>query len=152
MNALMLRRRAMMNEQGGGGGGGGASEVLLASGDYMLASNLEKTKMTIPVQVTGSISRVVVVKDSVTSGVGQTTAWYRDYSAPQSATDAFTRITELKYVNSSGTAAYAARSAITEPSIYVDATTNPTTISCERYSNNYYIKADTYHWYIYGTN
>ena len=153
MSDIMLRRMAMMSEQGGGGGG--AAEVLLASGNYVQSTDLgQSTDLSIPVTVTGTATRVFVIKDSITSGVGQTYAWYRDYGAPQNVQDAFANVVTLvKYYNSSGGSGYAARGATSALSttISIDFKTNPTSIVCKRYSNNYYIRADTYHWYIYGT-
>lgn len=133
-------------------GGGGSSEEILASGTFTLSSDITGN-LVIPVSITGNfskITKVVVVKDSTTSGVGQTLAWFRLYDVPSELTATISYITELKYCNSSGTASYGARSAITASSIYVDSQTEPTKVTCVRYSNNYHIKADDYHWYIYG--
>ncbi len=141
-----------MTKRTSGGGGGGSSEEILASGTYTLSSDITGN-LVIPVSITGNyskITKIFVAKDSITSGIRQTLAWLRLYEAPSEVTSEIPYITELKWCDANGTAGYAARSAITASSIYVDSQTAPTVITCIRYSNNFFIKADDYHWYIYG--
>ena len=130
---------------------GGPNETLLNSGDYTVSSDLGSGNMVIPISVTGTATKIVVVKDSVTSGVAQTFTWFRSYDTlPTQVTNEFSFISELKYVNANGGAGYAAKSTMVPATFYLDSTTNPTKITCARYSNNYQIRADKYHWYVWG--
>ena len=132
-------------------GGGGATETLLASGTY--TQSTDNTNLVIPVTISGSftkITKVFVLKDSVTSDVGQTLSWFKLYDTPAVAVPEFDNVTELHVINASGGYGYQGRSNITITTPDLDSVSAPTQLTCIRASNNFHVKADTYHWYIWG--
>ena len=140
----MLNRRTMMQTAGSGSG-----LTLLASGDHVQENDLTGN-MTIPVACTGTVKKILVVKDSITAGVGQMTKWLRIYDDTPEIAEAFPRIIMHKFVAASGASGSGVDGYSSSEPVSVDSVESPTTITLRRYSNNYYIKAGTYHWYIWG--
>lgn len=133
---------------------GGGGLTLLASGDYVVSSDIGTGSMAIPVSVNGKSQVILCVKDTPRSGSGQTFAWVRfSLDSPPEIQSSFGIVTEMLYTSSTTSTYYAARSALSSYPIplQVDVATNTTKLYAYRYSNNYPIKADTYHWYIWGT-
>lgn len=134
---------------GGGGGGGGLYE-LLASGSYVQASDLGNDNLEIPVSVSG-VAVEYYVATAPTTSIAQTHAWYRTQSRPEITE--IPRLTALAMHNAGASAAYYNGSIAVNGyplATWVDKFTNPTMLSCRRYSNAAPIRAGTYNWYVWG--
>lgn len=130
--------------------GGGGEMTLLASGNYVLSSDLGTKNMVIPVSVSGTPMMILVVKDTPRNAQ-QTFAWVRFLNnIPTEISTVFGATTEIMHTTGTNTY-YSAKGNSNAVPLTVDSSTSPTKLTCVRFSNPYPIRADTYHWYIWGT-
>ena len=135
-------------------GGGGSAETLLGSGTY--TATAVASSATISTGITNSDTtkpvKILVVKDSQTSGIGQMLWWVGIHiTVPADFVDkAGNNLAKGYYVAANGTSTgvcafpYASSDAICS----FDRSTGK--IMIRQYSNNYRVQPDTFHWYVWG--
>ena len=72
---------------GYGQGGGGVTKNLIGSGTYTVATTTQNA--TIPILYSGTPNEVLVTKDELDAGVGETIAWVMITDGAQNTLDAF---------------------------------------------------------------
>lgn len=134
--------------------GGGSTETLLASGTYTVTA--AASSATISTGVTNSDTtkpvKILVVKDSQTSGVGQMLWWARVYSVGPAdfVNTAGDNFANAYYVASNGTSYGFCNYQYGTSYIICHFNRSTGQITIRQYSNNYRVQPDTYHWYVWG--
>jgi hypothetical protein len=135
-------------------GGGGSAEKLLGSGTYTVSATANSA--TISTGITNSDTtkpvKILVVKDSKTSGVGQMLWWASSYlTGPDDFVNkAGANFPKAYYENSSGTGGYCNYQTGSTTNAICYFTRSTGNIAIRQYSNNYKVQPDTFHWYVWG--
>lgn len=136
-------------------GGGGSAEKLLGSGTYTVSA--AASTATISTGITNSDEtkpvKILVVKDSKTSGIGQMLWWASVYPVQPDAfvNQAGSNFANSYYVASNGTShGYTNYQYGSTTNVICYFTRSTGKITLRQYSNNYRVQTDTYHWYVWG--
>lgn len=133
---------------------GGGGEVLLASGEYTLASDVSADPIQVPVSVNGKVTRYLLVRDSVATGKAHSYAWYRATRAgvPDEVNAPFLDgyYCTLRCLKSNGSQELYSMTSGAYYLAFLNSNTDPTRLTFRPYSSSFPVKAGTYLWYIWG--
>lgn len=141
--------QAIENIETGGGG-----EVLLASGEYTLASDVSADPIRVPVSANGTVTRFHFVRDSVATGAAHSYAWYRATrsSAPDEVNAHFPDgyYCTCRCLKSNGSQEHHSQTSGAYYLAFLSSNTDPTQLTFRGYSSGFPVKAGKYLWYIWG--
>lgn len=133
---------------------GGGGEVLLASGEYTLASDISADPIRVPVSANGKVTRYLLVRDSVVTGAAHSYAWYRAsrFGVPDEANAHFLDgyYCTCRCLASNGSQALYSQTNNGYYLAFLNSNTSPTQITFRGYNSSFPVKAGTYLWYIWG--